>query len=779
MNDLSKRIAALSPEQQALLKRRISQKQVQQPKSWTIPKRDLSKQNHLVVSFEQQGMWFQHQLGTTSAVSNNVSISLKITGNLNVDALEQSIREIIQRHEILRTNYQTTTGELTQIIIPPRNWTLRMIDLQMYQIPEREREINRIASVQACQPFDLAIDSLLLRTTLVQSDVCEFVLILTIHHIAMDAWSLGILFGELNVLYAAFSTGKPSPLEPLPIQYADFAVWQQQHLQGKALENDLDYWKRQLANSPDLLPLTSDRHRPSIQSFKGKTLSFLMPKTLTASLKSLSEQNEATLFMVLLAALQTLLFRYTGQNDIVVGSPIANRHQPEIENLIGCFINTLVLRTDLSGNPSFRNLLKRVRETVLGALAHQSLPFEKLIVEFELGQSLTYAPLFQVMLILQNAFSTKSIELSGLKVEYERINNQTSDLDLTMHLVEGDTGLIGKLEYNTDLFDESRMNRMLGHFQTLLAAIVENPDCTISALPILTLTEQEQLATWNQTSSIDLAKLTIPELAGRELPIGKSICKFSTYILDPCLQPTPIGIPGELYIGGLDAAIYKTGDRALYSSGGTIQFLGRIDHQVKIHGFYIQLEEIEAILTQHPQVQETVVIDRIDREELAGYKRLIAYIVPILGYTLNSRNLRRFLEKRLPKYMIPTEFILLKSLPIDENGRVNRHSLPLAESISLDLAIDFIAPRTTTEREIAQIFMEVLEINQVGIDDDFFELGGHFLLGNKLVNRLLIVFQVKITIVDLFQSPTVAGLAERIEQLQNLTASDSIYSNPK
>ncbi|BBC27134.1 condensation domain-containing protein [Pseudanabaena sp. ABRG5-3] len=768
MNDLSKRIAALSPEQQALLKRRISQKQVQQPQPWTIPKRDSSKQNNLVVSFEQQGMWFQHQLGTTSAVSNNVSISLKITGKLDVDALEQSIREIIQRHEILRTNYQTTTGELTQIIIPLRNWTLRMIDLQTYQIPERERELNRIASVQACQPFDLETDLLLLRTTLVQCDACEFVLILTIHHIAMDAWSLGIFFRELNVLYAAFSTGKPSPLEPLPIQYADFAVWQQQHLQGKALENDLNYWKRQLTNSPDLLSLTSDRPRPSVQSFKGKTLSFLIPKTLTASLKSLSEQNEATLFMMLLAALQTLLFRYTGQNDIVVGSPIANRHQPEIENLIGCFINTLVLRTDLSGNPSFRNLLKRVRETVLGALAHQRLPFEKLIVEFELGQSLTYAPLFQVMLILQNAFSTKSIELSGLKVAYERIDNQTSDLDLTIHLVEGDMGLIGKLEYNTDLFDESRMNRMLGHFQTLLAAIVENPDCTIAALPLLTLTEQEQLATWNQTSSIDLAKIL--ELAGRELPIGNSIRKLNTYILDPCLQPTPIGIAGELYIGDRDTAIYKTGDRALYSSDGTIQFLGRIEHQIKIHGFYIQLEDIEAILMQHPQIQETVVIEQIDRAELADDQQLIAYIVPILGYTLNSRNLRRFLEKRLPKYMIPSEFILLKSLPIDADGKVNRHSLSLAESISLDSAADFIAPRTTSERKIAQIFMEVLEINQVSVDDDFFELGGHFLLGNKLVTRLLIVFQVKITIVDLFQSPTVAELAERIEQLQNLTA---------
>ena len=774
MNDLSKRIAALSPEQQALLKRRMSQKQVPQPQSWTIPKRDSSKQNNLVVSFEQQGMWFQHQLGTTSAVSNNVSIALKITGKLDVNALEKSIREIIQRHEILRTNYQTSTGELTQIIIPLRNWTLRMIDLQMYQIPEREREINRIASVQACQPFDLETDSLLLRTKLVQCDACEFVLILTIHHIAMDAWSLGVFFGELNVLYAAFSTGKPSPLDPLPIQYADFAVWQQQHLQGKALENDLDYWKRKLTNSPNLLSLTSDRPRPSIQSFKGKTLSFLIPKTLTESLKSLSEQNEATLFMILLAALQTLLFRYTGQNDIVVGSPIANRHQPEIENLIGCFINTLVLRTDLSGNPSFQNLLKRVRETVLGALAHQSLPFEKLIVEFELGQSLTYAPLFQVMLILQNAFSTKSIELPGIKVAYERIDNQTSDLDLTMHLVEGDTGLIGKLEYNTDLFDESRMNRMLGHFQTLLAAVVENPDCTISALPILTLAEQEQLATWNQTSSIDLAKITTLKVAGHELPIGKRVGKFSTYILDPYLQPTPIGIAGELYIGGLDGAIYKTGDRALYSSDGTILFLGRIEHQVKIHNFYIQLEEIETILMQHPQVQETVVINRINHEELANDKRLIAYIVPIFGYKLNSRNLRRFLEKRLPKYMIPNEFILLKSLPIDANGKVNRHSLPLAESISLDLAADFIAPRTAIEREIAQIFTEILEITHVGVDDDFFELGGHFLLGNKLVTRLLIVFQVKITIVDLFQSPTIAGLAERIEQLQSLTASNSL-----
>lgn len=1098
MNDFFTRMAALSPEQQALLKLRLNQKYIQPPQPLVIPKRTSDGHSHLSVSFAQQRMWFQDQLSIKSAVSNNISISLRITGSLQVNALEQSIREIVQRHEILRTNLQNFNGELIQVISPIINWTLPTVDLRSFSTAEREHEVQRLATEQACHPFDLETD-LLLRTTLLRINITEYLLLLTMHHVAVDAWSIGIFFRELSALYAAFSCGKSSPLAALPIQYADFAVWQRQYLQGNVLDNDLAYWKQKLHNAPDLLQLPSDRPRPSVQSFAGKTLSFILPKTLTELLKELSQQNEATLFMTLLAALQTILFRYAGQEDILVGSPIANRHQPEIENLIGCFINTLALRTNLSGNPSFRELLHRVRETVLGALAHQTLPFEKLVDELHLARNLTYAPLFQVMLVLQNAFSIQNIELPGLSVEHSRIDNQTAQFDLTFHLVESDSGLIGKLEYNTDLFDESTIIQMVGHFQTLLAGIVANPDQSLSTLPLLTLAEQQQLRAWNQTVVNDsqtacihelfeaqvqktphavaviggdeqltyrelnqranqlarylqrlgvkpeclvgicversiamvvgllsilkaggayvpldptyphqrfefimsdaqvsvlltqkslAAKLpefassvvfldadwekislesvenlgspvlaqnlsyviytsgstgqpkgvmvqhqslvnyteaaireyevceddrilqfasisfdaaaeeifpclahgatlmlrtdemlsTIPmflktcrdwqltildlptafwhqlvadmatqdltlsdsvrlviiggekasldrftiwqqrvhpsvrlvnsygpteativtttvdltkDLSGRELPIGKSVSNTRTYILDPSLQPTPIGVPGELYIGGIGVArgylnrpdltaqafipdpfskipgarLYKTGDRARYRTDGIIEFLGRIDRQVKVRGFRIELGEIEALLAQHSEVQESVVVERDDP---ATGKRLIAYVVPTWGYTPTARRLSRFLEKRLPKYMVPVAFMLLEALPLNTNGKVDRQMLPTPDSVRPELAEAFVAPRTSTETEIARIFAGILDVEQVGVYDDFFELGGHSLLATKLMAQLLSAFQVEPTIVDLFQSPTIAGLAEKIEKLQTL-----------
>ncbi|HEY9620572.1 MAG TPA: condensation domain-containing protein, partial [Crinalium sp.] len=447
MKDLSQRIAALSPEQQALFKRRLQKKQATQPQAPKIQKREISNQssiagklNHSIpVSFAQQRTWFQDQLGVKSAVSNNISIALKIKGSLNIAVLEQSIREILQRHEILRTMLRNINGELTQVISPLGEWKLPFVDLSNFSSVQSETEVQRFATEQACQPFNLETDWSL-RVKLLQISKTEFVLLLTLHHIAVDAWSIGVFFRELSALYAAFSNQQRSPLPELPIQYADFALWQRQALQGKALDTDLAYWKQKLHNAPDVLQLPSDRPRPPIQSFAGKTLSFILPKTLTESLKDLSQQCEATLFMTLVAGLQTLLFRYTGQENILIGSPIANRQQSETENLIGCFINTVVLRTDLSGNPTFRELLQRVRETVWEALAHQSLPFEKLVDELQLSRSLTHAPLFQVMLVLQNSFSIETIELPGLTVHHSRIDNQTSQFDLTLHLVESDLG---------------------------------------------------------------------------------------------------------------------------------------------------------------------------------------------------------------------------------------------------------------------------------------------------------------------------------------------------
>ncbi|MDC0832897.1 amino acid adenylation domain-containing protein [Geitlerinema sp. CS-897] len=1107
MTDLSQRIANLSPEKQELLKRLLQKnKNRSNSSSLKIPKRERSPVantiEHCPVSFAQQRMWFQDRLGIKSAVSNNISTFLKISGSLNVPALEASIQEIVRRHEILRTTLQNKNGELVQAIAPEIQWKLPVFDLRSLSPSQQDERVREIGIQQACQPVKLDKDWCW-NVQLVRLDDTDHTLVLTLHHIAVDAWSIGVFFRELSALYGAFSQGKPSPLPELSVQYADFSNWQRQYFQGDSLDRELSYWKQTLKNAPDVLQLPSDRPRPTVQSFTGKTLSFLLPKTLVDGLKTLSQQAETTLFTTLLAGLQTLLFRYTSQEDILVGSPIANRHQPEVESLIGCFINTLVFRSDLSGNPSFRQLLDRVKKTVLGALAHQTLPFETLVDKLHLTRNIAYAPLFQVMLVLQNAFSIENIELPGLNVSHSRIDNQTAQFDLTFHLVEADIGLIGKLEYNTDLFDETTMLRLLGHFQTLLNAAIADPNTSILDLPILTPTEAQQIlskqpptlleipqgcihqlfeaqvqktpdaialvcgdrqltyrdldrqanqfarylqkqgiqpeclvalclersidlfvgllgilkaggayvpldpaypsqrletilsdaqpsaivtqtslidqfdrtnaialdANWNDiaaespeppnvpvnsdrlayviytsgstgtpkgvavehrslvnfteaaseeydisdrdrvlqfatlgfdtaieeifpaltrgatlvlrsdrwlgsmsgflnachqhnitvldlptafwhqlaadiaterltvpdslrlviiggekalgdrlelwqncvspqvrlvnsygpteatvvTTTVEFSQLSLSQRSGRELPIGTPIRNATTYVLDPCLKPVPLGIPGELYIGGAGIArgylnrpdlneqtfiddpfssvpgarLYKTGDRVCLREDGNLEFLGRIDNQVKIRGFRIELGEIEAALNQHPDIQTSVVLDR---DICEGDRQLVGYIVPNAEATPTTPQLRRFLEKRLPKYMVPAAFVTLDALPINVHGKIDRQALPAPEPANMAVTDRFVAPQTPREVAIAEIFAAVLGVDRVGRYDDFFELGGHSLLATKLLTRVSSTLQAELTLVDLFESPTVAGLVERLENRNSVTS---------
>jgi hypothetical protein len=353
------------------------------------------------VSFAQQRLWFLDQFEPSSAVYN-IPAAVRITGLLNVAALEQSLNEIVQRHETLRTTFSAVQGEPMQVINPTLALTLAVTDLQQLPEAKREAEVRRLAGQEARRPFDLS-QGPLLRATLLRLGEKDHVLLLTMHHIVSDGWSMGVLFREVSVLYEAFATGEPSPLSELPIQYADFAVWQRQWLQGEVLEKQLDYWRKQLEAAPPLLELLTDRPRPTIQAYRGARQALILPPSLTEALKALSLREEVTLFMMLLAGFKTLLYRYTGQGDIIVGSPIANRNRVEIEGLIGFFVNTLVLRTDLSENPTFRQLLRRVREVCLEAYAHQDLPFEKLVEELQPERNLGYSPLFQVMFILQNA----------------------------------------------------------------------------------------------------------------------------------------------------------------------------------------------------------------------------------------------------------------------------------------------------------------------------------------------------------------------------------------
>ncbi|MBG1270577.1 non-ribosomal peptide synthetase, partial [Nostoc sp. WHI] len=1059
------------------------------------PIEPISRDQVISLSFAQQRLWFLDQLEPNSA-SHNIPGAVRLEGQLNVAALEQSLSEIVRRHEALRTNFSIQDGQAIQIIHPPGDWQLTLIDWQHLPVSEQENQTQELAINEAQRPFDLATEPLL-RVSLLVLSPTEHILLFCMHHIVSDGWSMGVFVQEIAALYSAFSQGQPSPLAELAIQYADFALWQRQWLQGLALQSQLDYWQKQLALAPALLELPTDRPRPAVQSFRGGQQSFTLPLELTSALNHLSRKQGVTLFMTLLAAFDTLLYRYTGQADILVGSPIANRNYSEIEGLIGFFVNTLVLRTDLSGNPSFGELLKRVREMTLAAYAHQDLPFEGLVEVLQPERNLSHTPVFQVMFALQNAPMSEMV-LPELTLSSLILENQTAKFDLSLTLESTGDGLVGSWEYNTDLFEAATISRMTGHFQTLLSGIVAHPEQPISQLPLLTASEQEQLLfEWNDTqteypqdrcihqlfeeqvertpdavavvfadqqltyrelntranqlahylqtlgvkpdvlvgicverslemvvgvlgilkaggayvpldpnypaerlsymlsdsqvsvlltqqrlveklpqhqarvvcldtdwnlisqnseensisvvqagnlayviytsgstgkpkgvavphravnrlvfntnyiqldasdayggqlriaqaanASFDAATFEIwgallngarlvgvthnialspqefaayireqeisvlflttalfnqlvsfvpqafntlryllfggeaidprcvkevlqnggpqhllhvygptesttfsswfliedvPETA-TNIPIGQPISNTQIYLLDQNLQPVPVGVPGELYIGGdglaqgylnrpeltqekfipnpfnqkEGARLYKTGDLARYLADGNIEYLGRIDHQVKIRGFRIELGEIETVLTQHDAVLQTVVVAH---EDVAGNKRLVAYLITHAEEILTIAQLRQFLKEKLPEYMIPSVFVFLENLPLTANGKVDRRALPVPE-LRPELEVSFVAARTPIEQMLADIWADVLGVKQVGIHDNFFELGGHSLLGTQLISRIRSIFKVELPVRSLFEAATIAELSPYIQQLQ-------------
>ncbi|MEH1968906.1 amino acid adenylation domain-containing protein [Nostoc sp.] len=451
----------------------------------------------LPLSFAQQRLWFLAQLEPNSPFYN-MPAAVRLEGQLNVEALEQSFNEIINRHEALRTNFQTIEGQAIAVISEAKSLILSVFDISDLPLNQQEAEVKKQVTQQAQKPFDLK-DDLLLRVKLLRLGQQEHIILLTMHHIVSDGWSIDVLMQELATLYQAFCNGQPSPLPALQIQYVDFAAWQRQWLQGEVLKTQISYWLKQLKNASKVLELPTDYPRPAIQTFRGSAYSFKLSDKLSFALNKFSQQQGSTLFMTLLAAFQTLLWRYTGNEDIVVGSPIANRNRAEIEGLIGLFVNTLVLRTNLAGNPSFEELLKRVQEVALGAYAHQDLPFELLVEELQPQRDLSHTPLFQVMFVLQNA-PMSALELPGLTLNPLETNSDSAKLDLTLYITETIDGLLGNLEYNTDLFEESSIQRMVAHLQMLLAGIVANPQQRLSELPLLTESERYQLMVeWNDT----------------------------------------------------------------------------------------------------------------------------------------------------------------------------------------------------------------------------------------------------------------------------------------
>lgn len=1076
----------------------------------------------LPLSFAQQRLWFLNEFGSGAAY--NMPMALAMTGKLNVAALQQTLHEVVRRHESLRTTFAIVEGTPYQVIQPARPFALPLVDLRALAADAQRVEVQRLCEREAEQPFDLSQDCML-RGQVLQLAEEHFVLVLTMHHIAADGWSMGVLVREWNALYTAFSQGQPSPLPELALQYVDFALWQRSYLQGDVLAQQTAYWKRQLTGAPELLQLPTDRPRTAQQSFRGATVTVAINPALTQQLRHLSQAHGATLYMTLLAAFQLLLARISGQQEIVVASPIANRHRQELEPLIGFFVNTLALRGDLRANPSFLTLLDQVKATTQAAYDHQDLPFERLVEELNLQRNLNHNPLVQVMFALQNT-TMGQWELPGLQVKLVDVETQTTRFDLEVHCWEQEDALHLYAVYNVALFDQATIQRLMRHFQTLLAAIVAQPQSSISELPLLTPAERHQLLVeWNNTATAYAKEKTIQQLfeeqaartpaaiavvmaeeqgtenrdesiagrraltyqelneranqlahhlqkagvganqlvglclerspemivallailkagagyvpfdptypterlaymvenakiqllvtsdglrpqlawaertpcftdwaqlaeqskhnpapcatpetvvyclytsgstgtpkgvvmphraisnliqwqlnyttvapqartlqytplnfdvscqeifatlcaggtlvlvdserrrdpyallayleqqaierlylpfvalqqlaeaangqmpshlrevntAGEQLQItpaiaqwfrqtncrlqnhygptethavtalplppcvdewpplptiGRPIANTQIYILDRALQPTPIGVAGELYIGGIaladgysqrpdltverfvrnpfaDGRLYKTGDLARWLPDGNLEYLGRIDQQVKIRGFRIEVGEIEAVLNQHPTVQEAVVIAhnlRTAGEASRGRseKRLVAYVVksqksasnePAAGNESQRADndagavtavLRSYLQSKLPEYMIPSFFVIMEALPLTPSGKVDRKALPEPAGTGGWLAATYVAPSAPIEVQLATIWQTVLGLEQVGIHANFFDVGGHSLLVIKMHQLIQSTLGRTLPVADLFRYPTIHQLGQHL-----------------
>jgi aspartate racemase len=942
---------------------------------------------------------------------------------------------------------------------------------------------------EAGRSFDLGRGPLL-RVELLRLEEEEHVLVCNMHHIISDGWSRGVLLEELTALYNAFRRGEPSPLAELEVQYADFAVWQREWLVGETLERQLAYWREQL-RGVTALELPGEKTRPAVQSFRGAMLPFALPTELGKQLRLLSRREGVTLFMLLLAAFKLMLYRYTGQTDVVVGTPVANRDRLEIEPLIGFFINTLALRTQIDPESSFRELLRGVRATTLAAYAHQDVPFEKLVEALQPERDMSRQPLFQVMFTLENA-PAQRLTVDGLSLRGEAVAGVTSKFDLTLTMEETEQGgLAAALEYSTDLFTAEAIARMAENFAVLLEGIAAEPEQKLSRLPLLSAVQEHQLLfDWNATEAayprhkcahhlieeqaertpeavavrcggrqITYAELNSraaqlashlqslgvgPEvrvglLAGRsvemfvgmlailkaggaylpldpqypqerlsymladagvsvlltqkglaqtlpahsarvvsldedwdetqrdatdkpsappgpdnlaymiytsgstgrpkgvlishrnlvhsttarfcyyqqkvrgflllssfafdssvagifwtlcqggtlllpqqeyqqdlsnlirliaadkpshmlglpalyallmeqakpeqlasletvivageacpgelielhqsvlpqatlfneygptegtvwssvyqcrsqapttQVPIGRPISNMQAYILDADLQLVPVGSPGQLHIGGAGLArgyhnhpdltgekfiphpfsqqpgarLYRTGDLARYLPDGNLQFLGRIDQQLKIRGYRIEPGEIETVLQQHESLKEVAVVAQAQG---GGDQRLVAYLVPQPHNTPEPDLLRRFLKERLPDYMHPSGFILLDGLPLMPNGKLDRRALAELEQPGAELRATFVAPRSATECALAQIWEDLLGVSRIGIEEDFFAIGGHSLLAVRLMARVEQQFGVELPLSTLFRGATIAALARRISE---------------
>ncbi len=1091
-----KLLSGLSPEKRRLLLRDMLRERKVAGDRDRIPRRDSTGPAPL--SFAQQRLWVVDRLEPGSAAYNMPS-ALRLRGALDTAALRATLDEVARRHEALRTTFEERDGAPVQVVRPPAPVPLPVLDLRALPRAARERQARGLADDEARLPFDL-VHGPLLRARLIRLGDEDHVLCFTLHHVVSDGWSMGVLVREVSGLYGALSRGLEPQLPELPVQYADYAVWQRSGPGEDALEGQLAYWRERLAGAPRLLEIPTDRPRVAGQDARAGNHLFTLPVELSRGLRELAHREGATLFMALLAAWQTLLGRYAGQDDVVVGSPAAGRTRDETEGLIGFFVNMLALRGDLSGDPTWTELLGRARRTALEAYARQELPFERLVEALVVERSLTHAPLFQVVFTLdQGAEPDERLRLGDLELERFGEGSGVAQFDLDLTVRDSGDSIGGTLAYRSALFEAATIARMAGHLEGVLEAMVAGPRRRLSELSLASGAERAQVQhAWNATArefpggrclheliaeharrtpdapavvfegraishaeldaranrlahglrgrgvgpevrvgiavdrgpELALALLAVlkaggayvpldpaypaariahvlrdsgaallltqEHLAGRlsadgipttalealreetetgpahapesgvsaqnlayviytsgstgtpkgaavphravvnlavdmsqrlglrpddrflqfaspgfdvvveevfpawlagaavvfsreelfvpgtllrvaagegvtvmelptaywhewvreltlrrqrlpgcvrlvlvggerlsaerlrewaelraalvhvfgltetactsttlhlapgddgsrwgSLPIGRPTGNVRVYVLDRWGQLLPPGIAGELFIGGegvgrgylgrpeltaerflpdalggeAGSRLYRTGDRVRWLADGTLEFLGRVDEQVKVRGFRIEPGEVEAALLGHAAVREAVVAVREDPAfGVPGDRRLVGYVVAEEGAELSGAELRAHLAARLPEHLVPGAFVVLASLPLTLNGKVDRAALPAPEHGG---EAAYVAPGTPTEEVLAGIWAEVLGLERVGVEASFFELGGHSLLATQVVSRARHALGVEVPLRALFEAPTVAGLAGRIDALRS------------